>query len=65
MKIENHIRTLQNIFVLNKKSFYELRQLLDDTNNNLLALQALEELVNSWDTIIIHLITTKLDWTQK
>lgn len=58
---QNHIRILWNILVLNKESFYGLRWLLDDTNNNLLALEVLGDFVNSWDAIIIYLMTTKLD----
>ena len=42
-----------------------LRKLLDDVLKYLRALKALGEPVDSWDTLLIHLITNKLDQTSR
>lgn len=62
---QGHMHSLRELPTLNKESFSGLRQLLDDTNNHLLALQALGVRVNYWDTFIIYLLTTKLDSVTK
>ncbi|XP_043263201.1 uncharacterized protein LOC122403641 [Colletes gigas] len=67
----DHIRTLWDLPVLTKESYSGLRRLLDDMKNSLLALNALGEPTEHWDSLIIYLLTTKLDtvtireWEQK
>ena len=51
--------------MLAKGTFVGLRQVFDDTNNNLMALKSLGEDTDTWNTVIIHMLTTKLDFTTK
>lgn len=46
---------------MSKGSSVALQQLIDDVQNNLQALKILNEPIDHWDTMIIHLVSTKLD----
>ena len=46
---------------LQKESHAELRHLIDEARRHIEALKALKELVDTWDTILIQIITEKLD----
>ncbi|KAJ8945850.1 hypothetical protein NQ317_011583 [Molorchus minor] len=46
---------------LNKESHLALRSLLDKLNNHLRALKVLEQPIDQWDILIIHMVTNKLD----
>lgn len=59
--IECHVRALFDFPKVEKESSQALRVLLDNTNIHLRALEALNQPVHAWDTIIIHLLTSKLD----
>ncbi|XP_043263018.1 uncharacterized protein LOC122403528 [Colletes gigas] len=59
--IDFHVGALFDLPTLPKDSPASLRQLLDDFNNNLKSLTSLEEPVEKWDTILVHLLATKLD----
>ena len=50
---------------ITKSSYVSLRQLIDHTNNHLLALKAFNEQTDTWDTMIIHFLTIKLDHFSK
>lgn len=59
----NHVQNLFSLKNIQRESAVALRLLLDSTNKNLRALSALGEPTNQWDTIIIHLVSSKLDST--
>ncbi|XP_043257972.1 uncharacterized protein LOC122400517 [Colletes gigas] len=61
----NQVRTLWDLPTVAKESCTGLRRLLDGVNNSLLALKALGERTEFWDTIIIYLVSTKLDSATK
>ena len=63
--LHHHTKSLFELPTLTKSSYVLLRQLIDDASNHLLALRSLGENTDAWDTIIIHLITTKLDLSTK
>lgn len=57
----HHVRSMYDTPSCTKESLSGLRHLIDNTNNNLLALKALGEPTDSWDTLITYLLTSKLD----
>ncbi|KAJ8944289.1 hypothetical protein NQ318_009667, partial [Aromia moschata] len=57
----NHIGALFQLKEINRESAPELREILDITTGHLRSLQALGPPVNEWDSIIVYLITKKLD----
>ncbi|CAK9834544.1 hypothetical protein ANTRET_LOCUS11060 [Anthophora retusa] len=57
----HHVRSIYETPSISKESLTGLRHLIDSVNNNLLALKALGEPTDSWDTLIIYLLTSKLD----
>ncbi|XP_076230264.1 uncharacterized protein LOC143176045 [Nomia melanderi] len=57
----HHVRSMYETPSFPKESLTDLRHLIDNVNNNLLALKALGEPTDSWDTLIIYLLTSKLD----
>lgn len=59
--IQTHVRTLMELPTLNKESPTDLRKLLDRVKTHMRALKSLEEKVDSWDTLLIYVITLKLD----
>ncbi|KAJ0172949.1 hypothetical protein K1T71_011125 [Dendrolimus kikuchii] len=59
--IQNHISALFNIEVISKESSVALKGLIDQLNKNLRALESLGEPVKHWDTLLIYIITRKLD----
>lgn len=59
--ISYHLNSLFNTEKLNRESDRSLRTLIDNVNKNLRALASLGEPTDSWDTLIIHMITSKLD----
>nr|CAH7749249.1 unnamed protein product [Callosobruchus chinensis] len=58
--IKNHVRSIFDLPSVHKDK-YTLRNLIDDFNKNFRALKLLGENVEEWDTLLIHLITTKID----
>lgn len=59
--IHNHLKGLFELPCLVKESPILLRQLLDNVLRHLRSLQALGQETQYWDTLIIYLITSKLD----
>jgi len=59
--VHHHIQALLDLPVLLKESCVGLRKLIDDIQQHLCALAKLEQPVQTWDTLLIHLITPKLD----
>ncbi|KAJ8946634.1 hypothetical protein NQ317_003844 [Molorchus minor] len=57
----SHVASLFNIAVLTKESHYDLRKFVDDLNKHLRALKNLGESVETWDALLIHLVSIKLD----
>lgn len=57
----NHLKSLFSIPSLKQESHTQIRRLIDTVLRNLRALKSLDEPTDSWDTIIIYLISTKLD----
>lgn len=56
-----HMKALFNITPVQKENFASLRQLLDNVLKHLRALKSLEHPTDTWDAILIYLVTTKLD----
>ncbi|XP_076284702.1 uncharacterized protein LOC143211126 [Lasioglossum baleicum] len=56
-----HTKALFDIPPIMKTSARALRQLIDDCINHLKSLNSLQEPTQYWDTLIIHLLSTKLD----
>lgn len=59
--IHNHVSSLFNLELLTKESSVSLKRLIDNFNKNLLALESLGEPVKHWDTLLIYIISKKLD----
>ncbi|KAI5631036.1 hypothetical protein NE865_16251 [Phthorimaea operculella] len=59
--ITNHLNSLCNIQPVQRDSAKSLRFLIDHVSKHLRALKTLGEPTESWDTLIIHLISAKLD----
>lgn len=59
--IQNHVAALFNIDPITKESSVNLKRLIDQINKNLRALESLGEPVTHWDTLLIHIVTQKLD----
>ncbi|XP_033221167.1 uncharacterized protein LOC117175569 [Belonocnema kinseyi] len=60
-----HVKALFDLPVITKVTFSALRQLIDDANNHLYALKSLGEETGCWDTLVVHLVITKLDFATK
>lgn len=59
--VHNHVKSLFTIQALTKEAPDFLRHLVDTILKNLRALKLLGEPVDSWDTLIIYIVVTKLD----
>ncbi|XP_059051077.1 uncharacterized protein LOC131845930 [Achroia grisella] len=59
--IHNHVKALFTLQTVTKESPDQLRYLIDNILKNLRALKLLGEPVDSWDTLIIYIIVSKLD----
>lgn len=59
--VQNHVKALFNTTSINKESSVQIRKLIDNILKNIRALNTLGEPTESWDTLIIYLITSKLD----
>ncbi|KAG5864818.1 hypothetical protein JTB14_009396 [Gonioctena quinquepunctata] len=63
--VETHVRKIINFPCLTKESSKDLRNLYDTVNNNLQALQILNQPVDTWDAILVPIITDELDQKSK
>ncbi|XP_018310126.1 uncharacterized protein [Mycetomoellerius zeteki] len=61
VKVHHHIQAVFELPVLTKESCINMRKLIDDIQQHTVALEKLEQSVQSWDTLLIHLLTPKLD----
>ncbi|XP_059051880.1 uncharacterized protein LOC131846562 [Achroia grisella] len=59
--IHNHLNSLCNIRPITRDSAKGIRFLIDHVSKNLRALNKLGEPTQSWDTLVIHLVSAKLD----
>lgn len=59
--VHNHIKSLFSLSNLKQESPSQIRKLIDTVLRNLRALKTLDEPTESWDTLIIYLIASKLD----
>lgn len=59
--INNHLNSLFSIEPLQRESDKALRFLSDHVTKNLRALKNLGQPTDTWDTVVIHMLTTKLD----
>ncbi|XP_072392311.1 uncharacterized protein [Diabrotica undecimpunctata] len=59
--VNNHIKAIFNLPFITKESNQCLRQLLDNTQKHLRALEVLQRPTQYWDDLIIYLLTTKFD----
>ena len=60
---QRHIKLLFEQSKLTKEDRVALKELLDTTQKHVRALQALNHPVESWDALLIHVVTSKLDST--
>jgi hypothetical protein len=59
--VQNHVSTLFNIQPITKESSNNIKSLTDQLNKNLRALECLDEPTQHWDTLLIYMISQKLD----
>lgn len=59
--VNNHVRELFNVEHMRNESCSSIRRLIDVTNKNIRALSTLGEQTQHWDTLIIHMMSEKLD----
>ncbi|XP_018375582.1 PREDICTED: uncharacterized protein LOC108769219 [Trachymyrmex cornetzi] len=59
--VEDHVRQLVELPHITRENHVQLRTLLSNALKHLRALKALERPVDTWDDLIIHLISSKLD----
>lgn len=59
--LQNHVSAIFNIETITKESSFALKRMIDQLNKNLLALESLGEPVKQWDTLLIYIVSHKLD----
>ncbi|XP_022128685.2 uncharacterized protein LOC111002781 [Pieris rapae] len=59
--IQHHVTALFNIESVTRETASSLKTIMDQLNKNLRALDSLGEPTKQWDTLLIHLMTHKLD----
>lgn len=59
--IQNHVKGIFDEEPIKKESASAIRRLLDSYTKNLRALQILNEPTDHWDTLVIYIISSKLD----
>lgn len=59
--IHNHVKALFSMHAITKESPSHIRKLIDSVLKNLRTLKSLGEPTESWDTLIIYTIVSKLD----
>ncbi|CAH1977613.1 unnamed protein product [Acanthoscelides obtectus] len=57
----NHVQSIFNITPIAREAACEIRRIIDTVSKHLKSLGQLGEQVDSWDTLIIYIISTKLD----
>ncbi|XP_028158327.1 uncharacterized protein LOC114351347 [Ostrinia furnacalis] len=59
--VNNHVQALFNVGNVSKESSASLRHLIDTINKNIRALKTLNEPTEYWDTLIVYMMSNKLD----
>ncbi|XP_066261326.1 uncharacterized protein [Euwallacea similis] len=59
--ILHHTRALFGLAPMTKNSYTDLRRLIDDAHNHLIALRSMGQAIGTWDSLLIHLIYKKVD----
>lgn len=59
--VNNHVHALFNVEPISRESSQSIRHLLDVTNKNIRALTVLKQPTQHWDTLIIYMMSNKLD----
>lgn len=59
--IQNHVQSIFSIEPIKRESAQSIRKILDTISKNLRSLDILGEPTQSWDTLIIYIINSKLD----
>ncbi|XP_050507929.1 uncharacterized protein LOC126885405 [Diabrotica virgifera virgifera] len=59
--VHSHVRALFELSVIQKESPSQLRKLIDEVNKNIRVLESFKQPVKEWSTMLIYLITSKLD----
>lgn len=59
--VNNHVQALFNVEHVSKESSSSLRHLVDTVNKNIRALKTLNEPTEYWDTLIVYMMSSKLD----
>jgi hypothetical protein len=62
---EQHMHELFNLQAVSNKSANSLRSLLDGVNTHLAALRSLAISTESWDPVLIYLVSSKIDFATK
>ncbi|XP_071578247.1 uncharacterized protein [Temnothorax nylanderi] len=62
LAVQNHIKAIFELPTLRKENSVTLRSILDGTLKHTRALAALRRPTNHWDDLLIHIITSKLDF---
>lgn len=63
--IHTHVRAIFDLQPVKSESYLHLRKLLDNFNKNVSALSALGQPTDTWDTLLIYILSSKLDPTTK
>jgi hypothetical protein len=63
--VQDHVASILNASPISKQSHSHLRELLDTITTNIAALKTLKIPVDSWDALIIPIISEKLDYVTK
>lgn len=59
--VHNHVKAIFSAQSMSKESAAQIRKLIDTMLRNIRALKTLGEPTDTWDTLIIHIIVSKLD----
>lgn len=59
--IQNHVSALFNIEPIAKESSASIKRVIDQVNKNIRTLECLGEPTKHWDTLLIYIVTKKLD----
>jgi hypothetical protein len=59
--VDNHVNALFNMESIQVESSVKIRNLMDTVAKHLRALKSLNQPTDTWDTLIIHIVKTKLD----
>lgn len=59
--VQNHVSALFNLESVEKETSFNLKRIIDQVFKHLRSLESLGEPTTHWDTLLIYMITTKLD----